>query len=89
MEKSSSEGRGTQPLVYDTREFTCQQYLSTHKCSNTKNLITFNYTTMGYLRISTAIDKGYFQGWNGLTSDKVQKFITPSQESEKGHMDQQ
>ncbi len=46
---------------------------------------------MGYPVISTwckAIDKGYFRGWNGLTSDRVRKFIKPSEASEKGHMDQ-
>ncbi|KAL7475356.1 hypothetical protein ACHAW6_001272 [Cyclotella cf. meneghiniana] len=47
---------------------------------------------MGYPVISTwckAIDKGYFRGWNGLTSDRVRKFIKPLQASEQGHMDQQ
>ncbi|KAL7480382.1 LOW QUALITY PROTEIN: hypothetical protein ACHAW6_006077 [Cyclotella cf. meneghiniana] len=54
-------------------------YQPIYKCSNTKNLISFYYATMGYLVISTwckGINKGYFQGWNGLTSDRVQKFIT-------------
>eukprot|EP00804_Cyclotella_cryptica_P008225 CCRYP_015155-RA/>CCRYP_015155-RA protein AED:0.23 eAED:0.17 QI:0/0/0/1/1/1/3/0/935 len=46
---------------------------------------------MGYPVISTwckAIDKGYFRGWNGLTSDRERKFIRPSPASEPGHMDQ-
>ncbi|KAL7478261.1 hypothetical protein ACHAW6_004033, partial [Cyclotella cf. meneghiniana] len=62
-----------------------------YECSNTSQLIHFYYATMGYPVISTwckAIDKGYFRGWNGLTSDRVRKFIKPSEASEKGHMDQ-
>eukprot|EP00804_Cyclotella_cryptica_P012508 CCRYP_017699-RA/>CCRYP_017699-RA protein AED:0.43 eAED:0.43 QI:0/-1/0/1/-1/1/1/0/203 len=46
---------------------------------------------MGYPVVSTwckAIDKGYFRGWSGLTSDRVRKFIRPSSPSEQGHMDQ-
>ncbi len=56
-----------------------------------QNLINFYYTTMGYPVIYTwckAIDRGYFHGWNGQTSDRVRKFVSPSQESKKGHMDQ-
>ncbi|KAL7482174.1 hypothetical protein ACHAW6_007869 [Cyclotella cf. meneghiniana] len=62
-----------------------------YKCTNTNQLINFYYATMGYPVISTwckAINKGYFRGWNGLTSDRVQKFIKPSQAIEHGHMDQ-
>ena len=46
---------------------------------------------MGYPVISTwtkAIDKGYFRGWRGPTSDRVRQFIKPSAQSEQGHMDQ-
>ena len=46
---------------------------------------------MGYPVISKwtkAIDKGYFRGRNGLTSDCVQRIIKPSEPCEQGHMDQ-
>eukprot|EP00956_Cyclotella_meneghiniana_P020333 scaffold35676_cov69-Cyclotella_meneghiniana.AAC.2 len=46
---------------------------------------------MGYPVISTwtkAIDKGYFRGWRGLTSDRVRRFIKPNEHCEQGHMDQ-
>ncbi|KAL7478778.1 hypothetical protein ACHAW6_004540 [Cyclotella cf. meneghiniana] len=46
---------------------------------------------MGYPVISTwikAIDKGYFRGWRGLTSDRIRHFIKPSEQCEQGHMDQ-
>eukprot|EP00804_Cyclotella_cryptica_P026162 CCRYP_013041-RA/>CCRYP_013041-RA protein AED:0.40 eAED:0.40 QI:0/0/0/1/0/0/3/0/294 len=62
-----------------------------YKCENTSQLINFYYATMGYPVISTcikAIDKGYFQGWRGLTSDRTRRFIKPSELSELGHMDQ-
>ena len=32
--------------------------------------------------------KGYFRGWNGLTSERGRKFIKPSQACKQGHMDQ-
>eukprot|EP00804_Cyclotella_cryptica_P006568 CCRYP_021174-RA/>CCRYP_021174-RA protein AED:0.46 eAED:0.46 QI:0/0/0/1/1/1/2/0/373 len=35
-----------------------------------------------------AIDRGYFRGWPGLTSDSVRRFIKPSQACKQGHMDQ-
>jgi len=66
-------------------------YHQIYECSNKSQLINFYYATMGYPVISTwckAIDKVYFQGWNGLTSERVQKFIKPSEPSEHGHMDQ-
>eukprot|EP01082_Thalassiosira_pseudonana_P011880 g10662.t1 g10662 contig4:2284681-2286983(+) len=59
-----------------------------YECENTGELIKFYYATMGYPVISTwtqAIDKGYFRGWRGLTSDRVRRFIKPN---EQGHMDQ-
>jgi hypothetical protein len=64
---------------------------SIYKCENTGQLINFYYATMGYPVISTwikAIDKGYFRGWRGLTSDRVQRFIKPNEHCEQGHMDQ-
>eukprot|EP00804_Cyclotella_cryptica_P013267 CCRYP_007042-RA/>CCRYP_007042-RA protein AED:0.32 eAED:0.32 QI:0/0/0/1/0/0.33/3/0/993 len=66
-------------------------YQPIYECTNTNQLIYFHHATMGYPVISTwckAIDKGYFRGWNGLTSDRVRKFIRPSTASEQGHMDQ-
>ncbi|KAL7474374.1 LOW QUALITY PROTEIN: hypothetical protein ACHAW6_000349 [Cyclotella cf. meneghiniana] len=47
---------------------------SIYECENTEQLINFYYATIGYPVISMwikAIDKGYFQGWRGLTSDRV------------------
>ena len=67
------------------------QVNSIYKCKNTSQLINFYYATIGYPVISTwikAIDKGYFQGWRGLTSDRVRRFIKPSEHCEQGHMDQ-
>ncbi|KAL7475163.1 hypothetical protein ACHAW6_001087, partial [Cyclotella cf. meneghiniana] len=51
---------------------------SIYECENTSQFINFYYATMGYPVISTwciAIDKGYFQGCNGLTSGLVQRFV--------------
>ena len=62
-----------------------------YECENTGELIKFYYATMGYPVISTwtqAIDKGYFRGWRGLTSDRVRRFIKPNEQCEQGHMDQ-
>eukprot|EP00804_Cyclotella_cryptica_P016763 CCRYP_002057-RB/>CCRYP_002057-RB protein AED:0.42 eAED:0.42 QI:0/0/0/1/0/0/2/0/226 len=53
---------------------TALQAHSLYKCSNTSELINFYYATMGYHITSTwckAINRGYFQGWPGLTSDRV------------------
>lgn len=64
---------------------------SIYECENTGQLINFYYATMGYPVISTwtkAIDKGYFRGWRGLTSDRVRRFIKPNEQCEQGHMDQ-
>eukprot|EP00804_Cyclotella_cryptica_P010117 CCRYP_019273-RA/>CCRYP_019273-RA protein AED:0.41 eAED:0.41 QI:0/0/0/1/0/0/2/0/262 len=66
-------------------------YHPIYECTNTAQLINFYHATMGYPVVSTwckAIDKGYFRGWNGLTSDRARKFIRPSSPSEQGHMDQ-
>ena len=65
---------------------------SIYECNNTRQLIEFYHATMGYPVTSTwckAIDAGYFQGWPGLTSKRVRKFIKVVPETEKGHMDQQ
>ena len=46
------------------------EIISIYECENTGQLIKFYYATMGYSVISMwikAIDKGYFQGWRGLT----------------------
>ncbi|KAL7478604.1 hypothetical protein ACHAW6_004365, partial [Cyclotella cf. meneghiniana] len=64
---------------------------SIYECKNTGQLINFYYATMGYPVISTwikAIDKGYFQGWRGLTSDRAWCFIKPNKQCEQVHMDQ-
>eukprot|EP00804_Cyclotella_cryptica_P013537 CCRYP_021093-RA/>CCRYP_021093-RA protein AED:0.19 eAED:0.14 QI:0/0/0/1/1/1/4/0/1001 len=71
------------------------QVSSIYECKNTNQLINFYYATMGYPVISMwikAIDKGYFRGWRGLTSDltsdRVRCFVKTSQPSEQGHMNQ-
>eukprot|EP00804_Cyclotella_cryptica_P026521 CCRYP_008140-RA/>CCRYP_008140-RA protein AED:0.44 eAED:0.52 QI:65/0/0/1/0/0/2/0/119 len=69
----------------------CPQVNSIYKCDNTRQFINFYYATMGYPVISTwltAIDRGYFRGWRGLTSNRVRRFIKPFKFSELGHMDQ-
>jgi hypothetical protein len=83
------------PQAADIKDmFEIPQALQAHnlyECSNTSDLINFYYATMGYPVISTwckAIDRGYFRGWPGLTSDRVRRFIKPSQACEQGHMDQ-
>ncbi len=68
---------------------TASQAQNIYECNNTNELINFYYATMGYPVISTwckAIDRGYFRGWPGLTSDRVRRFIKPSQACEQGHM---
>ncbi|KAL7478206.1 hypothetical protein ACHAW6_003980, partial [Cyclotella cf. meneghiniana] len=68
--------------------------LQTHniyECKNTRRLINFYYATIGYPVVSTwckATDKGYFQGWNGLTSERVCCSIKPSEYNLIGHLDQ-
>ena len=64
---------------------------SIYECENTSQLIHFYHSTLGSPVVSTwckAIDAGYFQGWPGLTSTRVRKFIKVSEETEMGHMDQ-
>ena len=62
--------------------FEVPQALQAHnlyECSNTSDLINFYYATMGYQVISTwckAIDRGYIQGWPGLTSDSVRQIAS-------------
>ena len=64
---------------------------SIYECNNTNQLIQFYHATMGHPVLSTwckAIDIGYFRGWPGLTAKRVRKFITVSEPTEMGHMDQ-
>ena len=64
---------------------------SIYECKNTNQLINFYYATMGYPALATwckAIDKGYFLGWNGLTSERACRFIKPSEFHAMGHLDQ-
>jgi hypothetical protein len=64
---------------------------SIYECETTGQLIHYYHATMGYPVTSTwckAIDAGYFQGWPGLTSKRVRKFIKIVSETEMGHMDQ-
>ena len=61
-------------------------------CENTQQLIEFYHATLGYPVVSTwtkAISAGYFQGWPGLTSTRVRRFIKVSSDTDMGHMDQQ
>ena len=63
-----------------------------YECKNITKLIKFYHATLGYPAISTwrkAIKFGYFQGWPGLTSNRVHQFIKVCDKTEKGHMDQQ
>ncbi|KAL7479361.1 LOW QUALITY PROTEIN: hypothetical protein ACHAW6_005094 [Cyclotella cf. meneghiniana] len=56
----------------------CNMYV----CENTDQLIKFYYATMNSPVVSTfykEIDKGYFHGWNGLTSKRVRHLIKPSE----------
>ncbi|KAL7479587.1 hypothetical protein ACHAW6_005313 [Cyclotella cf. meneghiniana] len=62
-----------------------------YECKNTDQLINFYYTTMGYPAVATwckAIDKGYFRGWNCMTSERVCSFVKPSEFHVMGHLDQ-
>ncbi|KAL7478501.1 hypothetical protein ACHAW6_004261 [Cyclotella cf. meneghiniana] len=64
---------------------------SIYECENTYQLINFYYATMGYPAISKwckVINRGYFQGWPGLTSTRVRWFIKPSEHHLMGHLDQ-
>ena len=64
---------------------------SIYECENIRQLMNFYYATMGYPAISTwckAINRGYFQGWPGLTSTRVRWFIKPSEHHLGGHLDQ-
>ena len=64
---------------------------SLYECSNTHQLIHYYYACLNYPVPSSllqAIDRGYFRGWRGLTSQRVRRHITGSPESAMGHMDQ-
>ena len=64
---------------------------SLYECSNTYQLIHYYYACLNYPVPSSllqAIDRGYFRGWRGLTSQRVRRHITGSPESAMGHMDQ-
>ncbi|KAL7474692.1 hypothetical protein ACHAW6_000655 [Cyclotella cf. meneghiniana] len=80
-----------QQITHQLLAHTSPEINSIYECKNTGQLINFYYATLGYPVISTwikAIDKGYFQGWRGLTSDQVRCFINPNMQCEQGHMDQ-
>jgi len=64
---------------------------SLYECSNTYQLIHYYYACLNYPVPSSllqAIDRGYFRGWQGLTSQRVRRHITGSPESAMGHLDQ-
>ena len=64
---------------------------SLYECSNTYQLIHYYYACLNYPVPSSllqAIDRGYFRGWRGLTSQRIRRHITGSPESAMGHMDQ-
>ena len=51
-------------------------------------LINFYHATVGYPPIQSwlsAIDKGYFVGWPGLTSERVRKYCTKKIQTTLGH----
>jgi hypothetical protein len=64
---------------------------SLYECSNTHQLIHYYYACLNYPVPSSllqAIDRGYFRGWQGLTSQRVRRHIKGSPESAMGHLDQ-
>ncbi len=64
---------------------------SLYECSNTHQLIHYYYACLNYPVPSSllqAIDRGYFRGWQGLTSQRVRRHITGSPESAMGHLEQ-
>ena len=86
-------------IIPDPNSKTLDQFLpfpqflanNIYKCENTQQLIEFYHATLGYPVVSIwtkAISAGYFQGWPGLTSTRVRRFIKVSTETEMGHMDQ-
>ncbi|KAL7480786.1 hypothetical protein ACHAW6_006449 [Cyclotella cf. meneghiniana] len=71
--------------IFSPTESTLQTH-SIYECENTRQLINFYYAVNSTWYKS--IDKGYFQGWNGLTSERVCCFIKPSKYNLMGHLDQ-
>ena len=64
---------------------------SLYECSNTHQLMHYYYACLNYPVPSTllhAIDRGYFRGWQGLTSQRVRRHISGTPESAMGHLDQ-
>ncbi|KAL7475994.1 hypothetical protein ACHAW6_007122, partial [Cyclotella cf. meneghiniana] len=63
-----------QHIIHQLLIHTSPEINNIYECENTGQLINFYYATLGYPVISTwikAIDKGYFRGWRGLTSDRL------------------
>jgi hypothetical protein len=53
------------------------------------NLIRFLHAAAGYPVIKTwlkAIEKNYYIGWPGLTTNRVRKYLLPSEHTAKGHL---
>jgi hypothetical protein len=64
---------------------------SLHNCDNTQQLTRFYHACLFSPVKSTlikAIDRGYFKGFPGLTSKRVQWHITINDATKKGHLDQ-
>jgi hypothetical protein len=77
------------PIVLSKSDTTLANSL--YECSNTGQLTNYYYAYINYPVKSTntkAINRGYLKGWQGLTSQRMQRHISISTESEMGHMDQ-
>ncbi|KAL7481320.1 LOW QUALITY PROTEIN: hypothetical protein ACHAW6_007001 [Cyclotella cf. meneghiniana] len=86
----NDEGNIVPPSIVEFTE-TTPQACSIYECENINQLINFYYATMGYPVVSTwckAINKGYFQGWKGLTFKRVRNLVKPSEHNLMGHLDQ-
>jgi hypothetical protein len=74
-----------------TDKVTEAQANSLYECSNTQQLMQYYYACLNYPIPSSllqAMDGGYFRGWRGVTSQRVQRHIKGSPESAMGHLDQ-
>jgi hypothetical protein len=65
--------------------------ISLYKCSNTGQLTNYYYACLNYpvkSNLTKAINRGYLNGWRGLTSQRACRHISVFTESKMGHMDQ-